>query len=90
MSFDCRSIRNKTHEVMDFVNENEVDLYFFHETLLKKMILFWLKKWLDDFEIFTECKHRASDTGGGLAFLYRKCLRVNKFKLNSSSSFKVR
>ena len=36
MSFNCRSVRNKTHEVMDFVIENEVDIAIFQETWLKK------------------------------------------------------
>ena len=44
VSFTCRSIRSKSHQIIDFISENEVDGVIFQETLLKKTILFEFKK----------------------------------------------
>ena len=90
MSLNCRSIRNKTHEVMDFVIENEVDVAFFQETWLKKSdsVLFQeIREY--GFEILTERKYRASDIGGGLAVVYRNCLSMKKIKVKQYPSFET-
>ena len=36
MSFNCHSVRNKVHEVMELISSNEIDIICLQETWLRK------------------------------------------------------
>ena len=70
--------------------KNEVDIAIFQESWLKKSDSVLIQEIRDyGFEIHTERKHRASDIGGGLAFVYRNCLSLKKIKVKQYPSFET-
>ena len=87
MSFNCRSIRNKTTGILTHLSERNVDIAFLQET--------WLKK--SDGAIISEIKEYGYHTimfskprnnwGGGVAIIYKSNLNVdrvpNKIKYKS-------
>ena len=71
MSYNCRSIRNKVHEVMDLVREDGVDILLVQETWLRKCDAPIIKEIEEyGFKVSSERKRRATDLGGGVAIIY--------------------
>ena len=90
MSFNCHSVRNKVHEVMELISSNEIDIICLQETWLRKCdtsIIEEIKEY--NFEIITERKPRKCDIGGGVAILYRKNLSLRKLKYKQYPSFEA-
>ena len=59
MSFNCRSIRNKVHEIMEIVLDKDIDIIFIQESWLRKCdtsIIEEIKEY--NFDIISERKPR--------------------------------
>ena len=88
MSYNCRSLRNKIHEVTDLICETDVDLAFIQETWLLKSDCALVEEIREyGYEVFTERKTRKVDRGGGLALVYKKTLKVKASSYKQYSSF---
>ena len=90
MSFNCHSVGNKVHEVMELISSNEIDIIFLQETWLRKCdtsLIEEIKEY--NFEVITERKPRKCDIGGGVAILYRKNLSLRKLKYKQYPSFEA-
>ena len=88
MSFNCHSVRNKVHAVMELISSNEIDIICLQETWLRKCdtsIIEEIKEY--NFEIITERKPRKCDIGGGVAILYRQKFVTEKIKIQAISFF---
>ena len=88
MSFNCHSLRNKTHEVMDLLNDKYVDIGFIQETWLLESdsaLIEDLKGY--GYDILTKRKTRKIDRGGGLAVLYKKNLKLKSMSYKQYASF---
>ena len=88
MSYNCRSIRNKVHEVMSMIDDHSVHLAAIQETWLRESDL----KILNDIEeygytIESYRKPRKTELGGGVALIYKKGLKLMKVKGLSYRSF---
>jgi len=86
-SVNCRSVRNKTNEIVDYVIDNDVDILGLTET--------WLHEGDSDQKTLGDLtpngyklRHlpRSGKKGGGVAVLYKKSLDV-KFVNHKASSF---
>ena len=88
MSYNCRSVRNKVHEIMDMIKENDADIICLQETWLRKCdsaIIEEIKEY--NYNIITERKSRKVDIGGGVAIIYKPFIRIKKIKYKQYLSF---
>ena len=88
MSFNFHSLRNKTHEVTDLLNDRHVDIGFIQETWLLKSdsaLIEDLKSY--GYDILTKCKARKIDRGGGLAVIYKMNLKLKSISYKQYASF---
>ena len=84
ISFNAQSCRNKTHEIHDLILDSDCDLVFMTET--------WLKESGDDplikelvpstFDILF--LPRLNRTGGGVAIIYKRSLKIQTYQLDRS------
>ena len=73
LSFNCCSIRSKVPQIMEFITDTDTDIVLLQETWLKKSdtaIMFNIREY--NYEILQTREPRASDTGGGVAILFKK------------------
>ena len=88
ISFNCRSIRNKTQAVLSYLDENNIDLACFQETWLNEgdgSILVEIKEY--NYNIINQ--PRRSKKGGGLILLYKPSILMSKIVLKCCNSFKT-
>ena len=77
MSFNCHSVRNKVHEVMELISSNEIDIICLQETWLRKCdtsLIEEIKEY--NFEVITERKPRKYDIGGGVAKFVTEKIKI--------------
>ena len=88
ISFNCRSIRNKTQSVLSYFDENKIDLICLQETWLNEgdgNVLVEIKEY--DYDIIN--KTRNNKKGGGLLILSKPHLRISKVVLKCDKSFET-
>ena len=75
LSFNCRSIRSKVPQILDYIIENNIDIALVQETWLRKVdaaIVAQIKEY--NFKIEQVRKPRILDIGGGVAMLFKSKL----------------
>ena len=88
VSFNCRSIRNKTQSILSYLDENKIDVACFQET------------WLDngDSNILVEIKEygyhvinqpRQLRRGGGVLMLYKPTVQMSKLSWKPGKPYKT-
>ena len=70
--WNCQGIRSKRKELELYLNENSIDIIAFNETFLNKKVNFKIQGY------DTIRNDRSSGSGGGVAFLVKHGLVVNK------------
>ena len=90
MSFNCRSIRSKVPQVLDIAIENHIDIILLQETWLRNSDSAIVAEILEyNFNLFQDRKPRKSDTGGGVAILYNKSIKIKQVKTEKFASFEL-
>ena len=88
MSLNCRSLREKIHEVMEMVTANNIDILCVQETWLRKCDQSQLEEIKEyNYEIVKERKTRKCDRGGGVAIIYKKHLSLKRVMYKQYPSF---
>ena len=85
LSFNCRSICSKVPQIIKFITDT--DIVLLQETWLKKSdtaIIFNI--WEYNYEIL-QTKPRASDTGEGVAILFKKKYNIKTVMVHTFPSF---
>jgi exonuclease III len=83
---NCQSAVNKVNRISDYILEKELDLIALTETWLTSEDDFVRKQLTPNgYKIITHC--RSNRRGGGLAFIFRKCLNVKTVEIGSKQSF---
>ena len=72
MFWNCQGIRSKRKELELYINENSIDIIAFNETFLNKKVNFKIQGY------DTIRNDRSTGSGGGVAFLVKHGLVVNK------------
>ena len=70
--WNCQGIRSKRKELELYLNENSIDIIAFNETFLNKKVNFKIQGY------DTIRNDRSTGSGGGVAFLVKHGLVVNK------------
>ena len=81
LSFNCRSIRNKIHGVMSYIEEKQIEIACLQETWLNlgDKSLYQI---IQEYGYKTITKERRDARGGGVAILYKPNLKIKKMTLN--------
>ena len=77
MSYNCRSIRNKTPDVMSLIENNDVDVALIQETWLRETdcsILYEIEEL--GYTLKSYRKPRKTELGGGIAFIFKNALKL--------------
>ena len=77
MSFNCRSVKNKTFGIMSFLTENNVDIALLQETWLKKCDKSTIAE-INEYGFNTISNCRPQREGGWVAILYKANIKVEK------------
>ena len=88
LNCNCRSIRSKVPQIMEFITDTDIDIVLLQETWLKKSdtaIIFNIQEY--NYEILQTRKPRASDTGGGVAVLFKKKYNIKTVMVHTFPSF---
>ena len=88
MTFNCCSIRNKIHEVMELAESENVDVLCVQETWLRDCdtpLVTEIKEY--GYRIVTERKTRENDIGGGIAFILKNNLKMKRIFYKQPKSF---
>ena len=88
LCWNVRSINNKTNEIMDYVLNNSIKLFFVSETWLTDMnnhTTAIIKSY--SFEI--KYHFRSSQYGGGVAIIYKPYLKVMKVPIKHPDTFET-
>ena len=86
LSFNCRSIHSKAPQIMEFIADT--DIVLLQETWLKKLdiaIIFNIREY--NYEILQTRKPRVSNTGEGVANLFKKKYNIKTIMVQTFPSF---
>lgn len=88
MTFNARSLRNKTVGVIEFLNEHDCDLCFISESWLKLTDTSVISE-IKDFGYDIKFQPRKGKRGGGVCVVYKSLFDVKKCKTKSYKSFEL-
>ena len=86
VSFNCRSIRNKVHHIMNYLKDNKIGIGCLQETWLNqcdRSVYRIIEEY--GYKFFTQ--ERRDARGGGVAVLYEPKLEMQKVFLNKTKSY---